>query len=72
MQPAKTFLNQMLVNKNISQTQLSLESGVTQQVISKLITGVTKTPSRKTAVQLARYLEISTDEIYREGNNDVL
>jgi DNA-binding XRE family transcriptional regulator len=45
---------------------------VTQQVISKLITGVTKTPSRKTAVQLARYLEVSTDEIYREGNNDVL
>ena len=72
MQPVKTFLNQMLVNKNITQTQLSLESGVTQQVISKLITGVTKAPSRKTAVQLARYLEVSTDEIYREGNNDVL
>ena len=72
MQPAKTFLNQMLVNKNITQTQLSLESGVTQQVISKLITGVTKTPSRKTAVQLAKYFEVSTDEIYREGNNDDL
>ena len=72
MQPVKTFLNQMLVNKNLTQTQLSLESGVTQQVISKLITGVTKTPSRKTAVQLAKYFEVSTDEIYREGNNDVL
>tara|TARA_R100001377_G_scaffold75032_1_gene51427 strand:- start:286 stop:504 length:219 start_codon:yes stop_codon:yes gene_type:complete len=72
MQPVKTFLNQMLVDNNITQTQLSLESGVTQQVISKLITGVTKTPSRKTAVQLAKYFEVSTDEIYREGNNDVL
>jgi DNA-binding XRE family transcriptional regulator len=72
MQPVKTFLNQMLVNKNITQTQLSLESGVTQQVISKLITAVTKTPSRKTAVQLARYFEVTTDEIYHEGNHHVL
>ena len=69
MKPGNTFLNRILADRNMTQIQLSAATGVTQQTISKLLSGVHKTPSRKTAVQLAKYFEVSTDEIYFEGNN---
>ena len=69
MKPGNTFLNRMLADRGMTQIQLSAATGVTQQTISKLLSGVHKTPSRKTAVLLAKYFEVSTDEIYIEGNN---
>jgi len=72
MKPGNTFLNRMLAHHGLTQMQLSAATGVTQQTISKLLSGVHKTPSRKTAVLLAKYFEVSTDEIYHQGDNDDL
>lgn len=72
MRPGNTFLNRMLTDTGMTQIQLSAATGVTQQTISKLLSGVHKTPSRKTAVLLAKYFEVSTDEIYYQGDNNDL
>tara|TARA_B110000208_G_scaffold12407_1_gene15235 strand:+ start:147 stop:365 length:219 start_codon:yes stop_codon:yes gene_type:complete len=72
MKPGNTFLNRMLTDSGMTQIQLSAATGITQQTISKLLSGVHKTPSRKTAVQLAKYFKVPTDEIYLEGNNNDL
>ena len=64
MKSGNTFLNRMLTDSGMTQIQLSAATGVTQQTISKLLSGVHKTPSRKTAILLARYFKVSTDEIY--------
>ena len=72
MRPGNTFLNRMLTDTGMTQIQLSAATGVTQQTISKLLSGVHKTPSRKTAVLLAKYFEVSTDEIYHQGDNNDL
>jgi transcriptional regulator with XRE-family HTH domain len=72
MKSGNTFLNRMLTDSGMTQIQLSAATGVTQQTISKLLSGVHKTPSRKTAVQLATFYGVSTDEVYNEGNHHVL
>ena len=72
MKTGNEFLQEVMSNQGMNQVELARKTGVTQQTISKLISGVTKTPSRVTALKLAEYFEVSTDEIYREGNNDVL
>lgn len=58
------FLIKAIKDKGVTQVELSRLTGVTQQTISKLLMGVHKTPSRATAVKLAEYFKVSTDEIY--------
>ncbi len=48
----------------MSQKDLANATGVKQQTISKLVNGVTKHPSRDTALRLANYFQVETDDIY--------
>jgi|TARA_X000001382_G_scaffold115333_2_gene94019 DNA-binding XRE family transcriptional regulator len=57
-----TFLKKAL--KTMSQKDLANATGVKQQTISKLVNGVTKHPSRDTALRLANYFQVETDDIY--------
>lgn len=57
-----TFLKKAL--KTMSQKELANATGVKQQTISKLVNGVTKHPSRDTALRLANYFQVETDDIY--------
>jgi len=58
------FLITAMKDHAVNQVELSRLTGVTQQTISKLLRGVHKTPSRATALKLAEYFKVSTDEIY--------
>lgn len=66
MEQGNTFLAQMMASNSLSQVQIAQATGISQQTISKLCSGVTKTPSRDTALRLAEYFEVSTDEIYQQ------
>ena len=57
-----TFLKK--APKTMSQKDLANATGVKQQTISKLVNGVTKHPSRDTALRLANYFQVETDDIY--------
>jgi len=65
MKTGNEFLQQVMSNEGMNQVELARKTGVTQQTISKLISGVTKTPSRVTALKLAKFFEVATDEVYR-------
>ena len=65
MKTGNEFLQQVMSNEGMNQVELARKTGVTQQTISKLISGVTKTPSRVTALKLAEFFEVATDEVYR-------
>ena len=65
MKTGNEFLQQVMSNQGMNQVELARKTGVTQQTISKLISGVTKTPSRVTALKLAEFFEVTTDEVYR-------
>jgi len=59
------FLAGAMRNEQISQRELGKRTGVKQQTISRLLNGTTKNPSFATAVRLADYFGVNTDEIYR-------
>jgi len=65
MKTGNEFLQEVMSNQGMNQVELARKTGVTQQTISKLISGVTKTPSRVTALKLAEFFEVATDEVYR-------
>ena len=65
MKTGNEFLQEVMSNQGMNQVELARKTGVTQQTISKLISGVTKTPSRVTALKLAKFFEVATDEVYR-------
>ena len=65
MATGNEFLQEVMNTKGLNQVELSRKTGVTQQTISKLISGVTKTPSRVTALKLAEFFEVTTEEVYR-------
>lgn len=60
----KNNLQKIRWDKNLSQKQLSLKSGVPQSVISSVENGLT-TPSLTTALRLAKALEISVEDIFQ-------
>lgn len=58
------FLNNKLKTWQMSQVDLARKTGIKQQTISRLVNGVTKHPSRDTALRLANFFQVSTDDIY--------
>jgi len=64
MKTGNKFLQKVFANKAITQVELSKVTGVTQQTLSKLASGVSNTPSRITALKLAKHFQVTTDEIY--------
>lgn len=58
------FLNNRLKAEQMSQVDLARQTGIKQQTISRLVNGVTKHPSRDTALRLANFFQVSTDDIY--------
>lgn len=60
----KNNLQKLRWEKGISQTQLSKESGIKQQMISSIENNQLSTPSVKTALKLARALKVSVEDIF--------
>jgi DNA-binding XRE family transcriptional regulator len=60
------FLKKRLRAEQMSQVDLARKTGIKQQTISRLVNGVTKHPSRDTALRLANFFQVSTDEIYQQ------
>lgn len=55
--------------KNISQFELSLESGVSQNMITYIETGK-RTPTLRTLIKLCYALQISPAKLFEENNNE--
>ena len=60
----KNKLQKLRWEKGISQTQLSKESGIKQQMISSIENNQLSSPSVKTALKLARALKVSVEDIF--------
>ena len=58
------FLSKVMKDQGLTQKDLANKTGVKQQTISRLLNGVTKHPSRDTALRLANYFQVNTDDIY--------
>jgi transcriptional regulator with XRE-family HTH domain len=59
------WLMQQLSEKNITQSQLARETGLTRQAISYFIKGEGKRPEDESLRLIAKALKVSIDEIYR-------
>jgi len=59
------WLMQQLNEKNITQSQLARETGLTRQAINYFIKGEGKRPEDESLRLIAKALKVSIDEIYR-------
>lgn len=60
----KNNLQQLRWEKNWSQQQLSLYSGVRKNLIGKIENGNVETPTVRTALLLAQALKVSVEDIF--------
>lgn len=59
----KNNIKEVRTNKNIRQSELAIGSGCCKQTISRYETGE-RQPCLETALRIARYLNVSTDELF--------
>tara|TARA_B100001057_G_C22648325_1_gene871052 strand:- start:207 stop:407 length:201 start_codon:yes stop_codon:yes gene_type:complete len=59
-----TFINNLIYEMGYTQEQISERSGVSQQVISKLKIGSSKSPSFITAQKLSQAFEVDINDIF--------
>ena len=62
-------LQKLLKDFNVSQTELSRKTGVSQPTINRFLNGKTKSPSYDITRRLAGYFDVSVD--YLHGNETV-
>jgi|TARA_A100000172_G_C2956837_1_gene81050 transcriptional regulator with XRE-family HTH domain len=60
-----TFINNLIYEMGYTQEQISERSGVSQQVISKLKIGSSKSPSFITAQKLSQAFEVDINDIFQ-------
>lgn len=60
-----TFINYLIYEMGYTQEQISERSGVSQQVISKLKIGSSKSPSFITAQKLSQAFEVDINDIFQ-------
>lgn len=59
-----TFINNLIYEMGYTQEQIAERSGVSQQVISKLKIGSSKSPSFITAQKLSQAFEVDINDIF--------
>ena len=60
----KNNIKEVRTNKNVLQSELAIGSGCSKQTISRYETGE-RQPCLETALRIAKYLNISTDELFQ-------
>lgn len=58
-----TILKELLQKNKISESELARKTGVCQPVIHRMASGETDNPKIKTLLPIARYFDISIDEL---------
>lgn len=64
---ANNRLREILLERGISQRELSRMSGVTQPHISVLLSGERRAPGVRTALKIAKALDVSVEEIWGDA-----
>lgn len=60
----KNNLQQLRWDRNLSQQQLSIKSGVKRSIISNIENGYTANPSVLTVLKLAKALNVKVEDIF--------
>ena len=63
-------LQEVRKKRHMTQQELSQRSGVTQQAISKIETGVTLSPGADVLYKLARALRCTVDDLIRDEEEE--
>jgi DNA-binding XRE family transcriptional regulator len=58
-------LKQLMAKKSLSQSELARRTNVPQPTINRMLSGITKQPKYTTALALANYFQVTTDEIFQ-------
>lgn len=69
MSNLKNNLRELLQKSKLSENELARRTGIPQQIINRMLSGVNKNPKISTILPIVRYFGISIDQLIGELNN---